>query len=129
MKIYQILLWVLAIFAVQIFSAQAQTQVGLQVKIKAHDKVVKVITVVNCEEDVAKGSEIKSVYTKTNKTVITTVTDTHIADGKEKIKVEKAISIPIYPNSDGTANVRIDDKDPSILHVNYWLNDYTIVKA
>jgi hypothetical protein len=100
----------------------AQAEVGTQIEIPANAKVIKVVKV-KTQEAVPVGSEIKSEKILKSKDVTYTVTQKEtVAGGPKMVTVDKEIEIDMAPNADGIANLTIDEKDKTIMHVNYWLN-------
>lgn len=90
-------------------------------------KVYKIISVPNCPQS----------YSPPAGTTTTITHEKKYTNGKIEIKVESTnspvgtpiyinanqeIKVPIFPNSDGKANFFLDDKDKSVLRVNYFLN-------
>lgn len=98
--------------------------------------VYKIVTIPNCPQT----------YTPIIGTSATTVThETKYANDKTEITVKdivnpiglnpiiinanKILRVAMSPNSDGKANLYLDDKDKSVLYVNYWLNAENVVPA
>jgi len=72
---------------------------------------------------VPEGAGIKSEKAVENKKVSYTITTKETAaSGGKKLTIEKPVEISISPDAEGWANLTVDEKDKSILHLNYWLN-------
>ena len=119
------LLGMLAISTGACFAQTTEMTGTVELGPKAH--VFKVFSIPNCPQS----------YTPPTGTVTTTIKyETLYTNGKTSIKVEsianpsesininsnKEIRISLSPDSDGKANLYLDDKDKSVLYVNYWLN-------
>lgn len=104
------------------------------IKLGNNDSVFKIITIPGCPH----------IYNPPVGTSTTTIThETKFKNGSTDITVESIVppaapttvlsnqelKISLAPNSEGEANLYIDEKDKSILHVNYWLNTINIVPA
>jgi hypothetical protein len=90
--------------------------------------VYKVVTIPNCPQTYtppagATPTTIKHETKLTNgKTEITIESVVNSAGVPIIVNANKELKIPFSPNSDGKASIYVDDKDKSILYVNYWLN-------
>jgi hypothetical protein len=97
-------------------------------------RVYKIITVPNCPQT----------YTPPAGTATTITHEKKYTNEKVEIKVESTIApagtplfinanqeirVPIFPHSEGKANFYLDDKDKSILKVNYFLNPTNTVPS
>lgn len=94
-------------------------------------KFKKKVTVNDCELLVPAGSVIKkeTIYKSADgqgETTNTVITETKYPN-ETTIKTSKTIEIPIN-SFNGKANVYVDEKDKSILHVNYWLGQPITIK-
>lgn len=103
-------------------TASSQTKVGYRVTIPGSSRVYKFTEAKACADTIKKGTEIKeetikiigpTTYTYTNKTI--PKTDTILL-------LPKKIKRDLTGDADGRANVYVDEKDKSLLHINYWLN-------
>lgn len=116
------------------FTCLAQTvEFQGNVKLNYNHKVYKVVTVPNCPTQ----------YTAPAGTETTITYETKFTNNKTEIKVEsivdgaapivlnanKIVKVEIFPNAGGNANFYLDEKDKSVLYVNYWLNAVQKVSA
>ncbi len=94
-----------------------------RVEIPSDRTILKTVKVKDCNDTIPAGHIVKKEYTKKNGDVTYTITkiDTLISIGV--YKVDKTITKELTA-MDGSANIIVDEKDKSILHVNYWLNDF-----
>lgn len=88
--------------------------------------IVQTIKVKNCDEVFPKGHIVKKEYTKTNGDINYTITKIDTLDTDRSFPIEKSIKKEMT-GFDGYANITVDEKDKSLLHLNYWLNDYNPV--
>ncbi|GGD26354.1 hypothetical protein [Flavobacterium orientale] len=96
--------------------------------VKLPDNIIltKKVTV-PCSQPVNKGdkvvSETEYKHTVDGKTTTKTIIkeDVISTDG-ETTDVDKEIKVKVKSIKDGKANIYVDEKDNSIIHVNYWLN-------
>lgn len=88
--------------------------------IPAHADVVKVDSV-PCDSTVVGGYIVKEEYKLKGKSSEFTVTKVDTLKQPKTYNVLKTVKIDLksFP---GWANIRIDDKDSSIIHLDYWLN-------
>lgn len=95
-------------------------ETGNYVRINSDKVITKTTTVKNCPDTIEKGSTIVVVYEKKKNNNIYTITkmDSLITDSTYQFekRIKEKLILP------GKANILVDDKDPSIIHVNYWLN-------
>ena len=103
------------------------------IKLNNNHQVYKVVTVPNCP----------TAYTAPAGTQTTITYETKFTNNKTEIKVEsiangvapiivntnKIVKVAIHPNAGGKANFYVDEKDKSVLYVNYWLNAVQKVSA
>ncbi len=97
-------------------------------------KVYKIISVPNCPQS----------YSPPAGTTTTVTQERKYTNGKIEIKVESTnspvgtplsinanqeLKVPIFPNSEGSANFFLDDQDKSVLRVNYFLNPTNTVSS
>lgn len=109
--------------------AQSQTKLRYRVNIPPTARVQKKIKVDNCFDTIRTGNTVKSEYTLTNKKVTYTITHEEERKTDTALEIEKDISIDMYPDAAGEANITVDENDKSILHINYWLNARNTVPA
>lgn len=120
-------------FLITFFSYGQTYQTLNKIKIEKGSglKFKKKIIVKDCDLVVPAGSIIKdeTIYKSTdgkNETTHTLITETKYS--KESIiKTSKTIEMSINSFS-GKANIYVDEKDKSILHVNYWLGEPITLK-
>ncbi|TCC91793.1 hypothetical protein EZ428_08555 [Pedobacter frigiditerrae] len=117
----------LGITTVTSIAAIAQNKVGYKIKIKPYANVQKVVEVKGCQDTVKKGAEIKVETIKTVDGSIYTITRKSTPLKDTVLLIPKKIKKDLAGDADGLANVFIDEKDKSLLHINYWLNPETIV--
>lgn len=109
-------------------SLSGQTQTKMRIWIKSNDEIQKVYKLKGIKHNVAKGSEVESQYTKVGGGQTYTIKRTQIAPENYSILVDTTILVSMSPNAEGWANIRKDDKDPTTLHINYWLNPINVVR-
>lgn len=141
MKTHHLLISALLAFhfiggGIQNNSVAAQTtELQGTVTLDVNAQVFKNVIVPNCPQPYTPPAgtagttityETKLVNDKTNITVEDVVNP---GGGAILINANKVIKIPLTGNSDGVANLYLDDKDKSVLYVNYWLNRRTTVPA
>lgn len=95
-----------------------------RVEIPSDRIILKSVKVKDCNDTIPAGHVVKKEYTKKNGEVTYTVTKTDTLQTPGVYKVEKTITKELT-DMDGYANITGDEKDKSILHVNYWLNDFS----
>lgn len=99
------------------------------INLRNNHRVFKVVTVPNCPQS----------YVPPNGANTTITHETKYTNSKTEIKVESIVDpggsspinilankvnkIELAPNANGTANLYLDEKDKTILYINYWLND------
>lgn len=122
MKNIKLLTLLFAIHFANAISAQTYETMS-KVYIPSTAKIIKTVKVKNCNDTVKAGNIVKREETKTNGSATYTITkiDTLIVD--KPYPFEKTITKEMT-GFDGYANLTVDEKDKSILHVNYWLNDF-----
>lgn len=106
---------------IAMLQASAQTH-KVKIWIKSDDKVKKVYKIKDFPFPIEEGSEVKSEYSKTSDGKTYTISKIATAAKDFSLKVDTSIVIDMDPNAEGWANVRPDEKNPALLHVNYWLN-------
>ncbi|MFD0763309.1 hypothetical protein ACFQZI_00495 [Mucilaginibacter lutimaris] len=118
-------------------SAMAQTTEFLgTVKLGPKAHVVKIVTIPDCPQPYTPpagtaGTQIKFETKLTNGKTDITIKDkvTPTAGNAIMIKANKVLKILMSPNSEGKAELYTDDKDKTVLYVNYWLNGTNTVLA
>lgn len=94
-------------------------------------KVYKIVTL-PCSENYSApagaSTTIKHETKYTNGKTEITISSEVPADGTITIPTTKKIRIPLSPNSEGAANLYIDEGDKSTVKVNYYLNNTNTVK-
>lgn len=119
-----------------VYSVKSQTtEFQGTIKLGPLARVYKQIVVHNCNQSYnppsgASGTSITYETKYTNDKTEITVKDIVTPNGAPPYTVlaNKKIKLLLSPNSDGKANLYTDDKDKSVLYVNYWLNATNIVK-
>lgn len=96
------------------------------VKLPENLVLTKKITV-PCDQTVKVGDKVVSEteFKQTKNGVTTTRTvieEKTISKNKDTITVDKEIKVKVNSIKEGKANIYVDEKDNSIIHVNYWLN-------
>ncbi len=110
------------------FSTLAQTVLKQRIWVRNEYHVNKISTIKNFPYPVPQGAKLKTVSEIKTKdendlVVINTVTsEIVVGDTTTIIQGNKEIDFDLYPHSGGWANLAIDERDPSIMHVNYLLN-------
>lgn len=119
----------LFLFAISILNiAYSQTYETLnKVYIPEYATIIKTVKVKNCSDVFPKGYIVKKEYKKKNGDIEYTLTRTDSLTKDSVYLVEKSITKEIK-SFGGYANITVDEKDKSILHVNYWLNPFNKVK-
>jgi len=103
------------------------------ITLKRKHNVFKVVTVPNCPQS----------YTPPSGSTTTITHETKFTNAKTEIKVESVVNpggsspmnilankvhkIKLSPDADGDANLYLDEKDKTVLYVNYWLNAKHII--
>jgi hypothetical protein len=99
-----------------------------KVYIPSNAKIIKTVKVKNCDEVIKAGNIVKKEETKTNGTSTFTITKIDTLTNNKAYPFEKTITKEMT-DFDGFANLSTDEKDKSILHVNYWLNGLNKLKS
>jgi hypothetical protein len=99
-----------------------------KVYIPSSATIIKTVKVKNCNDTVRAGRIVKQEETKTNGSVTYTITKFDTLTSDRPFPFEKTITKELK-GFDGYANISVDEKDKSVLHVNYWLNDFNDLDA
>lgn len=107
---------------------QATYETGAAVRIPSSAVVIKTAKAKGCTEIFPAGAVVKSVMTKTKGDTTYTVT------GEEKLVKEKAFPVDKtikleMTGMEGKASLSADEKDKSVLLINYWLNPEVTIPA
>lgn len=118
---------ILIYLSISSIAAQAQTT-EFEGYFLLHDyhKVVKVVTVPDCPQTYIGPTGVAPTVTTTkkytnNKSEIVIEHEQNPAAGTLTINADKELRTPIYPDARGMCNLYVDDKDKSVLYVNYGL--------
>lgn len=99
------------------------------IRIPANVEVTKTEKVKNCDELIKTGSVVSSELKKKNGDYDITITKTDTLKIDTKLPFDKEIKIK-FKSLPGKANLSVNEKDNSILQVNYWLNPtYTLAQG
>lgn len=109
-------------------SVQAQMyETKNYVKIPTNVEVTKNDKVKNCNENIKKGSIVVSEQKKKNGDFDVTITKTDTLKNDTDLPFDKEVKIK-FKSLPGLANITVNEKDNSILQVNYWLNKKKTIK-
>jgi hypothetical protein len=99
------------------------------IRIPANVEVTKTEKAKNCDELIKAGSVVSSELKKKNGDYDVTITKTDTLKTDTIIPFDKEVKIK-FKSLPGKANLSVNEKENSILQVNYWLNPtYTITKG
>jgi hypothetical protein len=131
----KLLLGVLCMVSSTLYAQTTELSGVIKLGPKAH--AYKLITKPNCPQVVKIPPDsptkkvtttIKYVTKLTNdKTEITVESIVIGAKDSVKVNANKPLRIPLSPDSQGKANFYVDDKDKSVLYINYFLNSKKIL--
>lgn len=98
------------------------------IRIPANVEVTKTGKVKNCDEKVKAGSIVTSELKKKNGDYDVIVTKIDTIKSDTNIPFDKEVKIK-FKSLPGKANLSVNEKDNSILQVNYWLNPTYIIPS
>lgn len=111
------------------------TEMPGTVKIGPKANVFKIVTIPNCPKAYSPppGSTTTEITYETKlqngKTDIVVKNVVNDLGSSIDINSNKVLRIKLFPNSDGDANLYLDEKDKTVLYVNYWLNPKNIIQS
>lgn len=115
--------------SLNLISVQAQVyETRNRVIIKPNKQIIKIEKVKNCNENIKKGSIVVSELKKKNGDFDVTITKRDSLIQDQDLPFDKEVKVK-FKSLPGDANLVIDEKDNSILHVNYWLSKREVIKA
>jgi hypothetical protein len=124
-------IFTLALLSASLVCVAQTVEFAGTVNLNNNSQVYKIVTVPNCPNN----------YTPPAGTQTTITYETKFTNDKTEIKVEsvangagaivvnanKTVKVPIFPNSQGKATFYVDEKDKTVLYVNYYLNAIQVV--
>jgi len=109
-------------------SVQAQMyETKSYVKIPPNFEVTRTDKVKNCNENIKKGSVVVSEQKKKKGDFNVTITKTDTLKNDTDLPFDKDVKTK-FKSLPGLANITVNEKDNSILQVNYWLNKKKTIK-
>ncbi|HAO06642.1 MAG TPA: hypothetical protein DCQ50_06535 [Chryseobacterium sp.] len=114
-------------------NAYSQTYKALNnVEIGTGFILIRSTKVKDCSQTINKGATIKKTTTfkntSTDNEETYSISEEKKVSDNEEIKVDKLITSKLE-SFKGKANLYIDEKDKSIIHINYWLNNFYELKS
>ncbi|PJJ07600.1 hypothetical protein CLU83_0786 [Flavobacterium sp. 1] len=95
------------------------------VKLPKNLKLTKKVTV-SCPQELKKGqtiiNETEFKHTVDGKSTTKTIISEEVITENTTTLVDKEVTIKVNSIENAKANIYVDEKDNSIIHVNYWLN-------
>jgi len=111
----------LALLLQTILSYGQAYETGAAVHIPSDAVVIKTIKVKDCKEEFKAGSVVKTEFTRSNGDRTHTVSETKTLTKNEDFDVEKTFKIEMT-GMEGLASLTADEKDKSVLLINYFLS-------
>lgn len=103
-------------------SLQAQTYESRNfIKIPPNREIIKTMTAKKCPEMVKSGSVVHHEFKRKLENIEYTISKTDSLDTCRTYLFDKEIKVKLK-SLPGKANLTVDEKDPSLFLVNYWLN-------